>query len=34
MPQYIRKILTYIKGEVDSNTIIAVYFNTLISMDR
>ena len=28
-PQYIRQALTYIKGEIDSNTIIiVVYFNT------
>ena len=34
-PQYIRKSLTDIKGEIDSNTIIVGYFNTpLIPMDR
>ena len=34
-PQYIRQILTAIKGEIDSNTIIGVDFNTLLSpMDR
>ena len=34
-PQYIRKILTAIKGEIDSNTIIVGDFNTLHSpMDR
>ena len=33
--QYIRKMLTTMKGEIDSNTIIIGYFNTpLISMDR
>ena len=26
-PQYIRQALTYIKGEIDSNTIIIVVFN-------
>ena len=30
-PQYIRQILTAIKGEVDSNTIIVGEFNTLLS---
>ena len=34
-PQYIRKILTAIKGEIDSNTIIVGDFNTPLSpMDR
>ena len=34
-PQYIRQTLTYIKGEIDSNTIIVGDFNTpLTSMDR
>ena len=34
-PQYIRQILTDIKGEIDSNTIIVGDFNTpLIPMDR
>ena len=34
-PQYIRQILTTIKGEIDSNTIIVEDFNTpLTSMDR
>ena len=34
-PQYIRKTLKDIKGEIDSNTIIVVDFNTLLtSMDR
>ena len=34
-PQYIRQILTDIKGEINSNTIIVGDFNTLItSMDR
>ena len=34
-PQYIRKTLTDIKGEIDSNTIIGGYFNTpLTPMDR
>ena len=34
-PQYIRQILTAIKGEIDSNTIIVVDFNTPLSpMDR
>ena len=34
-PQYIRQILTAIKGEIDSNTIIVGDFNTpLSSMDR
>ena len=34
-PQYIRKTLTYIKGEIDSNTIIVGGFNTLLTpMDR
>ena len=34
-PQYIRQILTAIKGEIDSNTIIMVIFNTPFSpMDR
>ena len=34
-PQYIRQMLTDIKGEVDSNTIIVGDFNTpLTSMDR
>ena len=30
-PQYIRQILTNIRGEIDSNTIIVGYFNTLLS---
>ena len=34
-PQYIRKMLTAIKGEIDSNTIIVGDFNTALSpMDR
>ena len=34
-PQYIRQTLTYIKGEIDSNTKIGGDFNTaLIPMDR
>ena len=34
-PQYIRQMLTAIKGEIDSNTIIEWYFNTPLSpMDR
>ena len=34
-PQSIRQILTAIKGEIDSNTIIIGDFNTLLSpMDR
>ena len=34
-PQYIRQILTAIKGEINSNTIIVGDFNTLLSpMDR
>ena len=34
-PQYIRQILTDIKGEIDSNTIIVGDFNTsLIAMNR
>ena len=34
-PQYIRQILTAIKGEIDSNTIIVEDFNTPFSpMDR
>ena len=34
-PQYIRQTLTDIKGEIDSNTIIAGNFNTTLSpMDR
>ena len=34
-PQYIRQILTVIKGEIDSNTIIVGDFNTPLSpMDR
>ena len=34
-PQYIRQTLTYIKGEIDSNTIIVGDFNTsLTPMDR
>ena len=32
--QYIRQILTAIKGEIDSNTIIVADFNTCLSMDR
>ena len=35
VPQYIRKMLTAIKGEIDSNTIIVGDFNTPLSpMDR
>ena len=30
-PQYIRQILTGIRGEIGSNTIIVGYFNTLLS---
>ena len=34
-PQYIRQMLTAIKGEIDSNTITVVDFNTPLSpMDR
>ena len=34
-PQYVRQILTTIKGEINSNTIIVAGFNTpLSSMDR
>ena len=34
-PQYIRQMLTAIKGEIDSNTIIVGDFNTTLSpMDR
>ena len=34
-PQYIRQMLTTIKGEIDSNTIIVGDFNTPVSpMDR
>ena len=34
-PQYIRQMLTAIKGEIDSNTIIVGEFNTSLSpMDR
>ena len=34
-PQYIRQLLTAIKGEIDSNTIIVGDFNTsLTPMDR
>ena len=34
-PQYIRRMLTAIKGEIDSNTIIVGDFNTTLSpMDR
>ena len=34
-PQYIRQTLIYIKGEIDSNTIIVGDFNTpLTPMDR
>ena len=34
-PQYIRQMLTAIKGEIDSNTIIVGEFNTPLSpMDR
>ena len=34
-PQYIKQILTDIKGEIDSNTIIVGDFNTLLTpMDR
>ena len=34
-PQYIRKMLTAIKGEIDSNTLIVGDFNTPLSpMDR
>ena len=35
VPQYIRQMLTAIKGEIDSNTIIVGDFNTpLTTMDR
>ena len=35
VPQYIRQILTAIKGEIDSNTVIVGDFNTPLSpMDR
>ena len=35
VPQYIRQVLTAIKGEIDSNTIIVGEFNTLLSpMDK
>ena len=30
-PQYIRQTLTYIKGEIDSKTIIVGNFNTLLT---
>ena len=34
-PQYVRQMLTYMKGEINSNTIIVGYFNTpLTPMDR
>ena len=34
-PQYIRKMLTTLKGKIDSNTIILIDFNTpLTLMDR
>ena len=34
-PQYIRQMLTAIKGEIDSNTVTVVDFNTPLSlMDR
>ena len=34
-PQYIRQVITAIKGEIDSNTIIVGAFNTSLSpMDR
>ena len=34
-PKYIKRILTYIKGEIDGKTIIVGDFNTpLTSMDR
>ena len=34
-PQYIRQLLTAVKEEIDSNTIIVGYFNTsLMLMDR
>ena len=34
-PQYIRQMITAIKGEIDSNTIIVRYFNTPLSpMER
>ena len=33
-PQYIRQILTAIKGEIDSNTIVGDFNTPLISMDR
>ena len=33
-PQYIRQMLTAIKGEIDSNTIIVGDFNTPLSPDR
>ena len=35
VPQYIRQLLTAIKGEIDSNTIIVGEFNTVLTaMDR
>ena len=34
-PQYIRQLLTTLKGEIENNTVIAGNFNTpLIAMDR
>ena len=34
-PQYIRKTLTYMKAEIDSNTIVVGDFNTSVTpMDR
>ena len=34
-PQYVRQILTSMKGEINNNTIIVGYFNTpLTLMDR
>ena len=33
-PQYIRQILTDIKGEIDSNTIVGDFNTPLIAMDR
>ena len=34
-PQYVRQMLTAIKGEINSNTVIVGHFSTLLSpMDR
>ena len=33
-PTYIKQILTDIKGEIDRNTVIVDFNNTLLSMDR